>query len=242
MTEAFSASRIATYQTCPRLYYFQYVEKLEQPKHILTLMGSALHKSIETFYQQGTQPLSVFSKEFYGSLRHADTAVGLRGKESPAEVFLLGQSILEKIEWTFKPIKIEMGFNIPFPSEESPVCNMRGFIDMVLEGDILVDHKSSKTKPTKKKLSDNIQFLIYMWAYNKTFGKFPEKMYWHHLRTQELIEVSIDNFDQRIEALQDVIIRIQTDATYDKIDQNGFCRNVCNFKDRCWGTDVETNC
>lgn len=241
MTDTFSASRIGTYQTCPRLYYYQYINRHEQPKHILTLMGSALHKAIEAFYTQGTQPLSVFSREFYGSLRHADIELGVRGKESPAEVFLIGKAILESIDWSFKPRQIELGFNLPFPSKEEPICNMRGFIDMILEDNTLVDHKSGKTKPSRKKLTENTQFLVYMWAYRELYGQFPERMYWHHLRTAELVEVKIDNFDQRLEELEHLIKKIQADTAYEKVEQNGFCRNVCNFYEKCWGENVEAN-
>jgi RecB family exonuclease len=244
MSEAFSASRIGTYQTCPRLYYYQYVDRQEQPKHILTLMGSALHKAIEAFYKQGAQPLPVFSKEFYGSLRQLDAATGLRGKESPGEVFMIGKSILEKIDWSFKPLEIELGFNLPFPNKEHQVCDIRGFIDMIAEDGTLVDHKSGKTKPTKKKLSDNVQFLIYMWAYRQLYGQFPSKMYWHHLRTGELVEVTIDKYEERLVTLTALIETIKSDTVFEKVEQNGFCRNVCNFYEKCWGIqeNVEADC
>lgn len=239
----FSASRINTYKTCPRLYYYKYHEKLEEPKHILTILGSALHKSIENFYLKGSPPKATFTKEFYNGVLYAEMHSGVKGNDSPSTVAMLGSTILDSIDWSFKPIELEKAFELPFPNEETPVCTLRGVIDMILDDNIIIDHKSTKTKPTKKKLADNYQFTLYAWAHKQLYGKLPQKVYWHHLRTQELIEADVlHNFEEKVQVIADDVKAIIEDKEFPKIEKSGFCSNVCHFYAKCWGdTDVENN-
>ena len=243
MTEGkFSASRINTYKTCPKLFYYKYIERQEEPKHILTIMGSALHKSIENFYLRGILPQATFTKEFYNGVVYAESNLGVVGKDTPAQVAMLGKSIMDAIDWSFKPIELEKEFELPFPNKENPVCILRGVIDMILDGGIIIDHKSSKTKPTKKKLADNYQFTLYAWAYRELYGTLPDKVYWHHLRTQELLEADVlKDFEEKLTNIVEDVKMIITDTEYQKVARNGFCDNVCHFKDKCWSTHVESN-
>jgi len=242
MTEGkFSASRINTYKTCPRLYYFKYIEQLEEPKHILTIMGSALHKSIEDFYAKGIPPQATFNKEFYSGVSYAEAQLGIvMGKNTPAQVSMLGKSIVDAIDWGLKPLELEKAFELPFPNKENPVCILRGVIDMVLEDGVIIDHKSSKVQPSKKKLSENYQFILYAWAYKELYGKLPEKVYWHHLRTQQFIEADVlKDFDEKLTSIVNDVILIINDTQHEKVERNGFCDHVCHFKDRCWSNHVE---
>jgi CRISPR/Cas system-associated exonuclease Cas4 (RecB family) len=221
------------------LYFFKYIEKGEaEPRHVLTIMGSALHKSIEEYYRNDKPPKLTFNKEFYDGVALAEAEVGVVGRDSPTQVALLGQSILDSIDWSFKPVELEMAFRLPFPNKENPVCTLRGVIDMIVSGGTIIDHKSSKTKPTKKKLADNYQFTLYAWAYRELYGELPEKVYWHHLRTQELIEADvITDIDTKIEKIADDVRQILADTEYNKIPKSGFCERVCHFHNVCWGEE-----
>lgn len=239
----FSASRINTYKTCPRLYKYKYIDKQEEPKHILTVLGSALHKSIEEFYANATPPKLTFNKEFYNGVSYAESSVGTVGKDSPTQVALLGQAILDSLDWSLKPTELEMAFSLPFPNKESPVCTLRGVIDMIISGGVIIDHKSTKVKPSLKKLSENYQFTLYAWAYRELYGSLPDKVYWHHLRTHEFLEADVlSDLDKRIEIIADDIRQIIADTEYTKIPKSGFCEKVCHFYNVCWGDrSVEDN-
>jgi hypothetical protein len=154
---------------------------------------------------------------------------------------MLGRSIIESMDWGLKPLELEKAFELPFPNKENPVCILRGVIDMILEDDIIIDHKSTKVKPTKKKLSENYQFTLYAWAYRELYGRLPSKVYWHHLRTQEFLEANvIDDFEEKLTNIVNDVILIINDTSFEKVERNGFCDNVCYFKDRCWN-NVESN-
>lgn len=232
----FSASRINTYKTCPRLYKYKYIDKLEEPKHILTILGSALHKSIEDYYLNNTHPKLTFNKEFYNGVSYAESGVGVVGRDNPTQVALLGQSILDSLDWSLKPTDLEMAFSLPFPDKENPVCTLRGLIDMIVSGGVIIDHKSTKVKPSRKKLAENYQFTLYAWAYRELFGSLPDKVYWHHLRTHEFIEADVLlDLDERIARIAEDVRTILADTEYSKIQRSGFCDKVCHFCSACWG-------
>lgn len=45
-----SASKIALYQKCPRLFYYKYILKIQEPKTTSLIKGSAAHKVLEDFF------------------------------------------------------------------------------------------------------------------------------------------------------------------------------------------------
>jgi len=65
---------------------------------------------------------------------------------------------------------------------------------------------------------------------------------WHHLRTQELLEADVlKDFDQKLTNIVEDVKLIIADKEYQKVPRNGFCDNVCHFKDKCWSENVESN-
>ncbi len=45
-----SPSRIVTYDSCPRKYWYRYVEKIKEPETLHTVRGTLFHKVLEDFY------------------------------------------------------------------------------------------------------------------------------------------------------------------------------------------------
>jgi RecB family exonuclease len=238
----FSASRFNLYKTCPRLYKMQYIEGLESNKHVYTVMGSALHHAIEEYYAGKTNFLPIFTGYYNEAIASAmDTEHGLVAANLIGKASQLGQSILRELNWDqFNPTHIEYGFKIPFPLE-NPLVLMRGFIDMITDDGCIIDHKSGSKKPTSVELANNPQLLIYVWAYEHLFGVKPKAVYWHHLRTLELVEAKVmDNYDEKIKKLEETLVHILKDVDFPKIPRGYFCDRICAHVDLCWpSTDYE---
>lgn len=232
----FSASRFNLYKTCPRLYKMQYVEGLEGNKHVYTLMGSALHHTIEEYYAGNTHFLPTFSRFFNESVASAVSSdMGLVAANLVGKASQTGMEILRGLNWDqFEPTHIEYGFKFPFP-KENPVVLMRGFIDMITSDGCIIDHKSGSKKPSSTELANNPQLIIYVWAYEQIFGKKPKAVYWHHLRTLELVsaEVMVD-YDIKLKNLEETLVRILNDTEFEKISKGYFCTRVCAHTDLCW--------
>jgi RecB family exonuclease len=238
MTELpdFSASRFNLYKTCPRLYMYQYIENMPSSKHIYTVMGSALHKAIEEFYKGKENPMKTYSDCFYNDLDNAlHSQAGLVSAELSTKAHKTGADIIRDFNWDrFVPKEIELGFRFPFPTA-NPMVMMRGFIDMITEEGEIIDHKSSSKKPTKEELANNPQLILYVWAHEQLYGIKPKKVYWHHLRTLELVEANVlENYDEKLKNLELVLERILSDTEFPKIEQGGFCNRVCAHASLCW--------
>jgi RecB family exonuclease len=231
----FSASRFHLYRTCPRLYRYQYIDGLPGNTHVYTVMGSALHAAIEQHYKHEKNPAGVFSTRFNEGINEAMDRSALVGVGLVSKAAALGQGIIAGIQWwTLKPSMIEVGFSFPFPTH-NPMVQMRGFIDMITEEEYIIDHKSGSKKPTALELAHNPQLLIYCWAYRLTTGRLPKKVFWHHLRTHELVEAKVlDGFEDKLAKLEADLTQILSDREYAKIERGYFCDNLCAHKELCW--------
>ena len=232
----FSASRFNTYKTCARMYYYQYHES--QPKSVdaYTVMGSALHYAIEHYYKSKELPLTVFSTKFNELSRAAASSeTGIVAGNLISKAHQIGQDIIRDFDWgRLNPTEIEFGFRFPFP-KENPLVIMRGFIDMITEEGYILDHKSAGKRPTKAELAVNPQLLLYVWAYEQVYGKKPEKVFWHHLRTAELIEADVMvDYEQKIAKLTELLQSILNDTEFPKQPYGYFCTNLCTYHDLCW--------
>ena len=233
----FSASRFNLYKTCAQLYKLQYIDGLTSNRHVYTVMGSALHHAIEHYYGDGKDsPVQVFSRYYNEAIASAvNSENGLVATHLIGKASQLGREIVRDMDWEkFSPSQIEYGFKLPFPSE-NPLVLMRGFIDMITVDENIIDHKSTSKKPTNAELAINPQLLIYVWAYEQVFGKKPKAVYWHHLRTSELLEAKVmENYDEKIKNLEATLTSILNDTVYSKIERSYFCDRVCAHRDICW--------
>ena len=232
----FSASRFNLYKTCPRLYKMQYKEGLEGNKHVYTVMGSALHYAIESYYGGKTNAIPLFSSYFNEAIASAvGSERGLVASNLIGKASQLGQSILREMNWDqFNPTHLEYGFKLPFPTE-NPLVLMRGFIDMLTDDGCIIDHKSGSKKPTANELANNPQLLIYVWAYERLFGHKPKAVYWHHLRTLELVEAKVMvDYDEKLKKLEETLVHIMNDTEFERIPQGYFCNRICAHVELCW--------
>jgi RecB family exonuclease len=233
----FSASRFNLYRKCPRLYRHQYIDNLPSNTHAYTVMGSALHAAIEQHYKYEKSAAGVFSTQFNQGIGEAMDRSALVGQNLVSKAAALGQDILTKLPWwAFNPVQIEVGFSYAFP-DKHPLVQMRGFIDMITAEGYIIDHKSGAKKPSAAELAHNPQLIIYCWAYRLTTGELPKKVYWHHLRTQELVEARVlDDFETKLSHLEEELAQILNDTEFEKITRGYFCDTVCAHKDLCWPT------
>jgi len=231
----FSASRINLYRTCARMYRYQYVDEVPGNTHAYTVMGSALHSAIENYYLHEKNPAGTFSARFNEGVGQAMDRAQLVGTHLVSKAAVLGQEILANIKWwEIRPTDIEVGFSLPFPTK-NPRVLMRGFIDMITEEEWVIDHKSTSKKPTKAALAVNPQLIIYCWAYREVRGHLPTAVYWHHLRTQEMLEAEVlVDFEDKLRNLEEELVRILEDREYPKIERGYFCNTLCAHTDRCW--------
>lgn len=230
-----SASKIIMFKTCPKQFYYRYVEYIPEQPTVHAMFGTSLHKAIEMKYREGTNP----NITFQATLQEEQQKYGnqtVRGEEYFSKYFKIFSKAIAELTWDLQPKELEFRFELPFPNKESPICIINGIIDVVDERGWVVDHKSSKEVPAQLKLDNDPQFIIYYWAYTQIYGKPPDKMFWHHLRTGKFLESNVANeYEFKLQRLTTDIEAMLSNQNYHRITMNkDVCLLYCSYLDRCF--------
>lgn len=230
-----SASKMKTFSSCPRKFYYEYVERQRQPKHIAALMGSAVHKTIETHYLDRREgivkdPLLIYNERISEEL-NLNPDVEMDGR-----VIVDGSKIVAAYDFEKREPKVmEMEFFLPFPDALFPICEIHGFIDQMYDWG-LVDLKTSKRKPASIMLENDLQFMLYQWAFQELTGEPAKHTLWHHLRTGEDLEVENKLDGKKLGMIERIIVRILEGYETETWDRCvGEACMFCSHKEICLG-------
>jgi len=243
-----SASRLKSFRTCQRQYFYKYVlPKNQRPKDqagISALFGTALHKTIEAYYKDSTiNPTFYFQDYLLKAVEEQEKIGQVKGAEWVNKLMAMGKKILREFDWTrFDPIQLEFEFLLPYPNKEAPLFYVTGIIDMITRDGRVIDHKSQSRVPTKDLLDNDGQFILYAWAYQQIYGQLPTAVVWNQLRTGKLVEIDIfTGFDQKLTYLvEDIMAMIsktsKTQADYPRRQIDTTCQRECAFYNLCYIT------
>jgi CRISPR/Cas system-associated exonuclease Cas4 (RecB family) len=236
-----SATRIKTFASCPRKYYYQYVKKLPSVRHPAATMGTAVHRAIDSVYKDPTaQPLNVYNGTWLEEFRQYPE---LLEHAQSSRLQMDGQKILGKYDFAARiPRETEVEFRLPYPDPIEPICLVHGFVDQIYADGTLVDLKTSRNKPIPAVLSFDPQFVLYAWAYLNMYGEVLTRGLWHHLRTSEDIEaVGIQqkpNFEYVLRIVED-LLRTMDSVVEGEDDPTLFTQRIgdpcmfCSFRQPC---------
>ena len=138
------------------------------------------------------------------------------------------------------PLAMETEFEIPIAG-----TTLVGKIDRIdfEDGEYEVsDYKSGKTKPDAFELRNNLQLTAYYWACFELYGKYPKKLYWHHLRTGDRMET--ERTAQDVENLKVMIqnaVYIREKGIRHRVFHEKVC-DLCEYKSQiCTDYQLEQN-
>ncbi len=213
-----SASKLKTYLSCKNRYVYQYVQHIKSEKNIYSILGTAFHKAVELCYREDLEPIAVYEAIWYDELDKAKL-------QHNQIMFDEGLNMLNIYDFNLRrPYLLEYEFELPYPIE-NPKYTFVGFIDHIYNDNVIVDLKTSKTKPSKTKLSTDPQFIIYREVYKNIFQQDPQ-VFWYHARTADYVEVkpienmTLDHYFPIIEEM------LKTDTLVEKDDLCYFCPNI----------------
>ncbi len=179
--DRFSPSMTIDYLSCPLLFYYRYVAKIEMPqKQIHLLFGGAVHKAIEGIYNK-QEPFSLFIQAF-DKRKLLDEEKNLH-----KEYFDLGHEMIRNYIKEHKTLSalydldkgesevyIKDVLKNPLTGEETSIP-MTGRIDRLTDSGKIVEYKTSAKKWSADELNFRIQTLLYnLWFYSK-YGVLPEE-------------------------------------------------------------------
>ena len=177
-----SASSLALFLDCPIAYRTRYIDKTDPFKgNAYTVFGNALHAALEHNYRQkitsrvdlpATELIPVFNKVFDEKLQEINEPI----TDAVENLKLQGDEMiyeyLKKIAPSIQPSQVEMRFEIDL---QSIGVTILGFLDLITEDEIIVDHKTVGTSNwstwTKCYVDSLVQLTVYSLAYRKLFNK-----------------------------------------------------------------------
>lgn len=164
----FSASSTKTYETCPRKYYYTYIDKLPKKSWPHLMMGTFSHNVLEEFHKTWNLNKNLNLVDLMKNcFINAREKIALNN-DNLAECKDFLQSYLNLVLTEGMPNVI--GIELPFEINIDDKYIIRGFIDRLdIDKDgifNIVDYKTSKNE----KYLDTYQLLIYGMA---ILNKFP---------------------------------------------------------------------
>jgi CRISPR/Cas system-associated exonuclease Cas4 (RecB family) len=183
-----SNSQINLYSQCSLKYKFQYVDQLPKPfKPSGLAFGSALHSTLSWFHREsmtnGRIPLEklykIFDADWYS--QRTETEIRYKNGEDETRLMVLGKEMLA-MYFKLQPGKakgIDVSFSVPLiepGNGKSPAIDIEGVIDLIEEGDIITEFKTSAQMMDSKDADESLQLTIYSYAYENLYQKSPKAL------------------------------------------------------------------
>lgn len=181
-----SLSQVATYLGCPLKYRFQYVDRIPRPWRPAALaFGTSIHAAVEWIQRErlaGRTPalegcLTIFEADWYAQT--VEPLVFGSG-ETPEGVMAQGRAMLEMFlaaEVIGSPVAIEEPFLIDLADPETGELyelKLRGIVDLVEDGETVVDLKTAARSLGQGDLERHLQLSTYALAWFLRFGRIPK--------------------------------------------------------------------
>lgn len=184
-----SNSMVGSYLRCPMTTYWRYFKNVQTPPAAAMSFGTSIHKALEYNFTQKVHsrqdvPLSVTTDVFRDSWKGAakTTVFDPEKDESPEEMLDQGVQMISKYHTEMapriQPKSVETKFSIKLPGVPQDVI---GYIDLIDESEVILDHKTSKMTPKPLTLAMSTQMILYKMAYRKMTGHNPAGLRFDYL-------------------------------------------------------------
>ena len=178
-----SASGLDRFLFCPLAYKNQYITKIWKfDWNEYTAFWKALHFALETNYKQKMstkEDLSVkeMLSVFWLSLKREVEAVGMQMTDALWNMQMQWEEIIVKymkeIAPNIQPAAVEMEFEIDLKSIGRKIL---GYIDLVTEDDIIIDHKTAWSTTRQKRTNCYVDRLLQLTMYSLVFRKLYNRI------------------------------------------------------------------
>ncbi len=224
-----SVSQVNAYLGCPLKYRFQYVDKIPRPWRAAAMaFGSSVHAGVEWFHRErlaGRSPelkqvLEVYDADWYAQNVEPLVFSERESREGLAEKGrAMLQLYVESVNGA-KPVAVEQPFELDLADPETGEVldvRLRGIIDLIEEGDVLVDLKTAGRTLEAGGLERHLQLSTYALAYLLLKGQIPK------LRLDMLLKTakprlerhettrSVEDLSWTAQLIREVALAIQTE-------------------------------
>jgi len=217
MARAYSNSKIGTYNTCPRQYKFQHIERatVEKPVGVEAFLGSAVHQALEKLYtlklNGKIQALEDVLRGYHEYWEGPDKeSIKVTRENLGVEDYIkVGVKALERYYDKYKPFEdtrtLALEKNISFPLDPNGRFTINGKIDRIgirEDGVVeIIDYKTKALLPTQQFLDDDEQMGLYQMGVRHLwpdFGKIELKQ----IFLRQMTEMMTVMDDEKLEEIR----------------------------------------
>ncbi len=251
----YSHSRIETFKSCPKKFYFQYIEKpeIDEKKGIEAFLGSMVHLSLEKLYKDLKftkinsleEILDYYSEEWD---KNFDLTIEIVRKDYTTEHYKkMGKRFLTDYYEKYKPfdagktIGLEMEMTLRFVDDYGSTYDLIGYIDrltMIDEEHFEIhDYKTNAHTKTQDEVDKDKQLALYTIAIKRMYPSVKRVyLVWHFLESN--LEMRSSRTDKDLEELEKEIISNIQEIERKQItndfptNESALC-DWCSFKQIC---------
>lgn len=195
----YSHSRLATYKTCPRQYWYAYIGKpeIEGVDTVEAFLGSQVHEALEELYRRlmGGQTMSSqellawykgnWDRGWHEGIRIVNETLGA------ADYRQVGREALATYHKQYRPFDqsrtLRLEEHVLFSLDEAGRYRLQGYIDRLAQrGDGVYeihDYKTSSHLPTQAQADSDRQLALYQVGVQAMWTDVAQvDLVWHYLR------------------------------------------------------------
>lgn len=217
-----SASSISDFIKCPQRVLYRFKKTVPEVPSRGMIIGRIVHQAIEKGWRD--------KKHAYSILHAGIKEEGLKTADTINMEFMIDIFFLNFKDKLGDKDLIEYNFKLPLYDDVFIV----GKMDRITQGN-LIDWKTTSNLPSR--LGNDVQCIIYDWAYRKLFGKEPASICVAGLSTGKLIPYREETLYVK-ELFDNIIprmIRTIRHETYERLGVFNHSCYLCPYKAGCLG-------
>lgn len=244
LLETLSPSRASDYKTCPQLFKFKTIDKIESPPTVYQARGTTAHLALQRLFdlpaaERAASRLFDLFREAWVELRETEYPGLFESRDDEREWGVASLEVLANyfgIEdpATFDPLDRELDM-----LEDLDGMTIRGILDRIDEGDdglIITDYKTGKAPPERYALPAFFALKIYALLVRHRSGSTPVTLRLMYLTGPTVYEIPVtdaqlDAMDRQLRALWQAIDRAITSGHF-PTRPSRLC-DWCSYQDIC---------
>lgn len=209
-----SPTKLNTYLTCPRQYFYSYIRKLPRRARSYFSFGTSLHSALQEFHEQGGSRTQEVGALLEG-LQNSWVDAGYATPQEQAERFDLGQQLLESYYQAESFRQSDRAPSDTLFMEKTLSTPLDGFVltgridrvDRRPDGLVeVLDYKSGWYVPTQEDLENDLAIAIYQLLVATELRTAPVLGTIYNLRANEAVSIQRDQ--ARLEAVRENVTEL----------------------------------
>jgi DNA helicase-2/ATP-dependent DNA helicase PcrA len=243
--EYISYSQIRLYQTCPKKYYYTYIQEIKSPVTDKIFLGTLFHSIVEFYLKEKISKrepgkedlLKRFEEKFQEYQKNQEIAWNIPEAETRKRGLAFVRYFLKEIAPEIDPLMVEKELVVALPELD---VKLKGIIDLVETDFSITDFKTTTAKWSKTRIKDSyLQMQIYRYIFEKSFGDVITHLRFRIIYAKGMtgikdqkVSVKASDLDtsKMLDIIKYVVDNIRNEAFY---KNESYTCSYCEYKDLC---------